>query len=145
MIKEWLSIQIAKKPAKLVLLTILIFNVLFIVLSTFVMSTYQLGGENELSFFETLYYVVTMVIDPGSIAYIVKDIGTTETVVAIVSVVVIIIGMITFTGAIIGYVTNWISNFIEKSNSGNRKIHISNHIVILNWNTRGTEIIRDMM
>ena len=145
MIREWLSIQIAKKPAKLVLLTILIFNVLFIVLSTFVISTFQLAGEDELTFFETLFYVVTMVIDPGSITYIVEDIGTTETVVAIASVVVIIIGMITFTGAIIGYVTNWISNFIEESNSGNRKIHISNHIVILNWNTRGTEIIRDLM
>ena len=53
--------------------------------------------------------------------------------------------MISFTGAVIGYITNYISKFISDSNEGSRKLNISNHIVILNWNTRASEIINDLL
>ena len=55
------------------------------------------------------------------------------------------IGMVSFTGAVIGYITNYISNFIETANSGTRKVKITNHTIILNWNTRASEIVNDLL
>ena len=57
------------------------------------------------------------------------------------SLLAVLIGMITFTGAVIGYVTNYISNFIENSKSGARSLKVSRHTVILNWNSRASEIL----
>lgn len=144
-LREWISIQVSKKPGRLVLLMILIFNVVFVMFSAVIINSFQLRGTEGLNFLESAYYTLTMIIDPGSIAYVVKDVGTAGVIVSIFSLVVIIVGMITFTGAVIGYVTNWISNFVEEANAGDKKLFISNHIVILNWNTRGIEIVRELM
>ena len=144
-LREWISIQVAKKPERFILSMILIFNALFVSFSAIIINSFQLRGTEELNFFESIYYTLTMIIDPGSIAYVVEDVGTAGLVVSIFSLVVIIVGMITFTGAVIGYVTNWISSFIQETNSGTDKLYISNHIIILNWNTRGIEIVRELM
>ncbi len=53
--------------------------------------------------------------------------------------------MISFTGAVIGYITNYISNFIENANGGKRKVYLSHHTVIINWNSRASEIVNDML
>lgn len=144
-IREWFSIQLAKNPGRIVLLSILIFNIVFFVLSAFVISKLSLSGTEEMSFFEAAYYTITMVLDAGCIESVIADIGTSGVAIAIVCLSVVIIGMISFTGAVIGYVTNYISSFIENSNTGSHKLKISNHIVILNWNTRASEIINDLL
>jgi len=55
------------------------------------------------------------------------------------------LGMVVFTGAVIGYVSNWIAGFIDRANSGDSKLPLSGHTVIINWNTRASEIVNDYM
>ncbi|MCI5596058.1 MAG: hypothetical protein MR380_04990 [Lachnospiraceae bacterium] len=144
-LKEWLSIQLVKNPGRMVLASILIFNLVFFFLSAGVISALSLQGTEQMSFIEAAFCTVTMILDAGCIQFVVADIGQSGVVISIVCLCVIIIGMISFTGAVIGYVTNYISHFIEHSNAGKRKLYISGHVVILNWNTRASEIVNDLL
>ncbi len=144
-IKEWLSIQIVKNPGKMVLAVILLFNVIFFLVSALVISALSINGTESMGFIEAAFYTISMVLDAGYMSNVSEQIGSAGVAVTIVCLIIVIIGMISFTGAVIGYVTNTISNFIENSNSGKRKLHIQGHLVILNWNTRASEIINDLL
>ena len=144
-IKEKFSLQLAKNPGSVVLAFIFLFNILFFIISALIISSLSLTGTESLSFIEAAFYTITMILDAGCISYVIADIGQSGIVIAIVCLLIILIGMISFTGAVIGYLTNSISNFIENSNTGNRSLTISNHLVILNWNTRASEIVNDLL
>ncbi|SCW45696.1 hypothetical protein SAMN02910456_01213 [Ruminococcaceae bacterium YRB3002] len=144
-LKEWFSIRLAKNPGQIVLLTILVFNVVFLLLSAFIISRMSLSGTEHLSFIEAAYYTVTMILDAGCVSFVIEDIGQTNAVVAIVCLLIIIVGMVSFTGAVIGYLSNYISSFIENAGSGKRRLHLYNHFIILNWNNRASEIINDLL
>ena len=143
--RRWLSIQVAKHPKRVVLVLIILFNVLFITVSAVVISSLSLQGTEKMNFFHAAYYTVTMILDAGCIESVVKDIGTTGVALTLTCLTVIIIGMITFTGAVIGYLTNILNDFIEKANAGNTRLYLSDHTVILNWNARAPEIVNDLL
>lgn len=143
--KEWFSLQLVKHPGRLVLLAILLFNIVFIMLAAVVIRNLALSGTEKMGFFEAAFYTITMILDAGCVQFVIEDIGQSGVLVAIICLIIIIIGMVSFTGAVIGYVTNYISSFIENSNAGSHKLRISNHLVILNWNTRASEIINDLL
>ena len=130
-LREWFSIRLAKKPGQIVLLAILFFNVVFLFLSAFIISRMSLTGTENLGFLESAYYTVTMILDAGCVSFVVEDIGPENAAIAIVCLIIVIIGMISFTGAVIGYITNYISGFIEDSNAGYHKLRISKHNVFL--------------
>ena len=143
--REWFSIRLAKNPGQIVLLSILFFNIVFIFLSAFIISRMSLSGTEGLGFFESAFYTISMILDAGCISYVVEDIGPGNYAIAIVCLLIVLIGMISFTGAVIGYITNCISGFIEDSNAGNHKLIMSGHFVILNWNSRALEIVNDLL
>ena len=58
---------------------------------------------------------------------------------------VILVGMVSFTGAVIGYLTNYISRYIESASAGIKRMYLTDHIVLLNWNTRASEIVNDLL
>jgi hypothetical protein len=144
-IREWFGIQIIKKPRKMVLGAILLFNLLFILLSSAIISALSLDGTADMNFLEAAFCTITMIVDAGCITYVIADIGHSGVAIALVCLLIVFIGMIAFTGATIGYVTNYISSFIENANSGKRKINLSNHFVLINWNSRASEIVNDML
>ena len=144
-IREWFSIQLVKNPGRVVLFAILFFNIIFFIVSALIIRSLSLSGTEKMGFFEAAFYTVTMILDAGCIQFVIADIGQSGVAVAIVCLAIIVIGMVSFTGAVIGYVTNTISNFIDNSNTGKKKLRISNHLVILNWNTRASEIINDLL
>lgn len=144
-IKEWISIQIVKNPARVVLGAILAFNLAFLFLSAAIISGFSLRETETMGFIEATFCTISMILDAGCIQLVVEDIGESGVAISLFCVVVVIVGMISFTGAVIGYVTNYISQFIENSNAGKRRLNISNHIVILNWNTRASEIVNDLL
>lgn len=61
------------------------------------------------------------------------------------AVVVLIIGMILFTGTIIALTTNAIKDYFQKKKEGSGKIILDNHIVILNWNNKVPELVADLL
>lgn len=144
-IREWFSLRLAKNPGQIVLLAILLFNIAFLLLSALIISRMSLSGTEHLGFLEASYYTITMILDAGCVSFVVEDIGPQNAVIAIICLIIIVIGMISFTGAVIGYITNYISGFIEDSNAGNRRLYIRNHFVILNWNSRALEIVNDLL
>ncbi len=144
-IREWLNIQLVKNPGRMVLCAIFLFNVVFLVISALLISNLSLSGTEKMGFFEAAFCTITMILDAGCIQFVVADIGAAGVTVVIVCLAVVIIGMISFTGAVIGYITNYISNFIESANAGARKLKIYDHSIILNWNTRASEIINDLL
>ena len=81
----------------------------------------------------------------GGIDTVIEDISQTDALLVFSSIVIVLIGLVFFTYALIGYMSELISNFIGNADSGSRKLHISNHTVILNWNTRAVEIINDLL
>ena len=144
-IKEWMTIQIAKNPARVVIFAILAFNIVFFLIAAFVIRSLALTGTEQMGFFEAVFYTMTMILDAGCIQFVIADLGQASVTLALICLAIVIIGMISFTGAVIGYITNYISTFIENSNSGSRRLNLSNHGVILNWNTRASEIINDLL
>jgi len=144
-IRSWFSIQYSKNPGRLILISILLMNVVFIFLSAGVISSLSLSGTEKMNFWAAAFYTVTMILDAGCISYVVEEVGTSGVALVFVCLSVIVIGMIMFTGAVIGYLTNYISNLIDHANSGTRKLRIYGHTVILNWNSRASEIVNDLM
>lgn len=144
-LRERLSIRIAKTPARMILLAIVLFNVFFIVFSAAVISALAPATLKSRGLMPSIFYTISMIMDAGCIQYVVEDVGTTGVAVIIFCLAVVLIGMITFTGGVIGYVTNFISDFISNSNAGSRRLIISGHTVILNWNSRASEIVNDLL
>lgn len=144
-IREKFSILLSRSPGKLVVFTIFLINILFILLSALVVTLLAPSGTQNMGFFEALFFTITMILDAGCIQFIVEDIGVAGVALVIACLLIIIIGMILFTGAIIGYITNYISDFIQNANGGNHKLVMQDHTVIINWNSRASEIVNDML
>ena len=134
-----------KKPNIVILLVILLFNICWFFFSAALISAMAPSSLAHRGFWDSVYYTITMILDAGCIEYVIADIGAVSVGLIIFCVIVVIVGMITFSGAVIGYVTNYISGFIENADSGNTPIKISGHIVILNWNDRAAEIINELL
>lgn len=144
-VKEFFSIQLAKYPGRIVVLAILTFNIVFFIIAAAVISNLSLDGTESMNFMQAAFCTVTMILDAGCIQFVIEDIGTSGVAVTLICLAVVFVGMISFTGAVIGYVTNYISDFIGKANAGHRRLYLSDHVVILNWNTRASEIVNDLM
>ena len=111
--KEWLSTYIAKKPRTMILLGIFVFNLLFALVAAIIISSLEPAVLKGKGFGASLFYTFTMILDTGSIHEVIRNTGAINTIVTIVCVLVVLIGVLAFTGAIIGYVTNYISNFMD--------------------------------
>jgi len=63
----------------------------------------------------------------------------------VLAVIVLISGLIIFSGTIIALTTNSIKDYIQKKNSGAGKINLDNQIVVLNWNSKVPELVSDLL
>jgi len=63
----------------------------------------------------------------------------------ILAVVVLVIGLILFSGTIIALTTNAIKEYFQKKKSGSGKIILSRHIVVINWNNKVPELVADLL
>ncbi len=136
---QWLTILKEKKPGLLIVIGLGLFNVAFLAL--FSLIVYLM--KEDMTYFTAMFNCLAMMLDPGCISGVVD--GTEQVVLCIVCFVVVLVGLIAFTGSVIGYVSNIISNFIEKATNGKNKLDLDNHVIILNWNDRGIEIINEYL
>lgn len=63
----------------------------------------------------------------------------------ILAVCVLVTGIILFSGTIIALTTNAIKEYVQKKNSGSGKVHLDQHIVVLNWNSKVPELVSDLL
>jgi hypothetical protein len=144
-IREWISIKIAKSPGPMVILGIFLANIVIFSIAAIIISQLAPSSLEHDDFQSCVFYTILMILDAGCIQFVVQDIGEVGVFLILVCLFTVIVGMISFTGAIIGYMSNLISQFIENSNSGSRKLKMTDHTVILNWNSRASEIVNDLL
>ena len=142
---EWESFRFSRKPHSMMLMLILYVNVLLVLLAAWVISAVAMPNSGNTGFFTAVYNTFTMILDAGCIESVITDPAGANIFLIIFCLVVIVVCMITFTGALIGYATNVVSNLIENANANSIKLRISGHVAVLGWNTRASEIINDML
>lgn len=143
--REWISVRIAKSPGPVVLVGIVLANIVLFLVSATVISNLAPNTLEHRDFWSSMFYTISMVLDAGCVQYVIQDLNEVSAGLVIFCLITVVLGMIIFTGAVIGYISNWISAFIDKANSGNSRLHLSDHTIILNWNTRASEIINDYL
>lgn len=143
--RERINISRVNHPKSFVFFVLASINVVFFLAAALVIQRLLSSTVGSTRYGVCLYYAVTMVLDAGCITNVVENIGTASTALVIACVFIVIIGMIAFTGAVIGYITTIISGIIENSNSGKWHLRISGHTVLLNWNNRASEVINDLL
>ena len=144
-VREWGSISFSQKPRRMMLWLIGLTNLMLVLVAAWVISRFALPGNVRMGFFTAVYNTFMMILDAGCIESIISDPGSTNLFLIVFCLVIIIISMITFTGSLIGYVSDFISNKIENANTNSQPIKISDHVVILGWNTRASEIVNDLL
>ena len=142
---EWESFRFSRKPHSMMLMLILYVNVLLVLLAAWVISAVAMPNSGNTGFFTAVYNTFTMILDAGCIESVITDPAGANIFLIIFCLVVIVVCMITFTGALIGYATNVVSNLIENANANSIKLRISGHVAVLGWNTRASEIINDLL
>ena len=144
-IREWISIRIVKSPRSIVLLGVLIANIAFIGAAAFIISWLTPPSLENSGFGNSIFNTIIMYLGIGGIDTVIDDISQADMLLVLSSIIIVMIGLVFFTYALIGYMSDFISNFIGNADSGSKKLHIWNHTVILNWNSRAVEIINDLL
>ena len=132
-----LSIKTYKRPQLFVILLMLLLNILILVVSAFIALVIDSTFDNFFDAFAngSLKWMLT----PNAILLI--DNPNT----LILAVIVLVIGMVLFTGTIIALTTNAIKDYFQKKQSGSGKLILDHQIVILNWNNKVPELVADLI
>ena len=131
-----MSIKKDQNARLLILIAIVLFNIALWFFSSMIAFAIAPGQYGNVA--KALWESgITWMLEPGfydpSVSYGIR----------IMSIVVILISMITFSGGIIGYVASLFSSIIENARKGKGKLYIYDHILILNWNQKALELIAD--
>jgi hypothetical protein len=89
---------------------------------------------------EVMRYSLKLLVDSGGFMDNVTNLTS-----VIVTVIIVISGMVCFTGGIIAYMSNFITSLIDHADSGNTALHLKGHIIILNWNNKVPLLVADYM
>ena len=134
--RKWLSIKKNQNARGIILVFIILFNILLWLISSLIAYLIQpsLYGNVVKALWSS---GITWMLEPGFYD------PTVPVAIRVISIIVILLSMITFTGGIIGYVANFFSNIIDNAKQGKNKLFVYDHILILNWNYKALELIAD--
>jgi hypothetical protein len=135
--KSFLSVKTYKHPRLFVIGLMIVINIIILFVAALIALGIDDTFDNFLDAFAngSLKWMLT----PNAILQI-ENPNT-----LFLAVIVLVIGMILFTGTIIALTTNAIKDYFQKKKSGSGKIHLENHIVILNWNNKVPELVADLL
>ena len=135
-LRKWISIKKDQNARLLILFSIVLFNIslwFFSSLLAFIIAPGQYDNVTK-ALWES---GITWMLEPGfydpTVTYGIR----------IISIIVILTSMITFSGGIIGYVASLFSSIIENAKKGKGMLYVYDHILILNWNQKALELIAD--
>ena len=149
-IKAKATLTTYQKPFFVTILTLLIINLLVLIVASIlglILDNYTAFDNFGGNFFSAFGSALTWMISPNSINTL---IGKTESIadniqIIILAVLVIAIEMILFSGAIIATLNAAVKGFIDKKIQAKGKIILSNHFVILNWNSKVPDMIYNLL
>ena len=111
-------------------------NLLFLVIAAIVAMFIYDGYDN---FVMAFIDVTSFLIVPASVA------NVDDSALTVLGMVVIVVGMLLFTGTIIALATNLLRNYLTSIGRARGKLNISDHIVILRYNNEVPSILADLM
>ena len=139
------TLKTYQKPLLVTLLTLLLIN--FIILAIAAIIAFAIDNNNYngalfgSNFAAAFVTAVKWMIAPNSIL----SYDTDKLSIMVLAAVVIVIEMVLFSGAIVAMVTTSLRSFIDKKSKAKGKIILSNHFIILNWNSKVPDIIFNLM
>lgn len=135
--KSLISIKTYKRPQIFIIASMILLNIVILIIAAGLVLTFD---DDFTSYFDALMNgSVKWMLTPNAILAI-ENPKTLA-----LAVVVLMIGMVLFTGVIIALTTNAIKDYIAHKKTSSGKIHVENHIVILNWNSKVPELISDLL
>ena len=140
------TLRTYQKPLAVTLVTLLLVNIAVLCIGS-VLALVLDGAYYNYEFFEKSFLSAFItnarwMISPNSLTLL--NVGDNR-MMMVLAVIVVILGMILFSGAIIATVTTALRTFIDKKSKAKGKIIVNNHFVILNWNSKVPEMIYNLM
>lgn len=132
-----LSVKTYKTPRLFVIMTMVMINLMILIIAAFIVLIIDEGFSNFIEAFAL--GSVTWMLAPNAILAI--DNPAT----LFLAVLVLIVGLVLFSGTIIALTTNTIRDYFDKKKAASGKIYLQNHIVILNWNNKVPALIADLV
>jgi hypothetical protein len=132
-----LSIKTYKRPQLFIISMMLLLNIMILVIAALIALLIDDGFSNFIDAFAN--GSVKWMLTPNAILLI-ENPRT-----LVLAVIVLIIGMVLFTGTIIALTTNAIKDYFQKKKSGSGKLILDKQIVILNWNNKVPELVADLI
>ncbi len=135
--RSLVSIKTYKRPTLFVILTMVLINIVILCIAAEIALLIDDSFTSFLDAFAngSLKWLLT----PNAILQIENPYTL------FLAVIVLIIGMVLFTGTIIALTTNLIKEYFQKKKSGSGKVYLTNHIVVLNWNNKVPELVADLV
>ncbi|MFW5894387.1 MAG: TrkA-related ion transporter [Bacillota bacterium] len=135
--RSMVSMQTFKHPKLFVILFMILLNILILLIAAWValLIDNQFEGYIDALFNGALKWLLT----PNAIL----EIEHPPTLA--LSVAVLVVGLILFTGTIIGLATNMLKDYFASKDSNAGILRVEGHIVILNWNNKVPELIADLV
>ena len=145
-IKAKMTLKTYQKPLAITLLTLLMVNLVVLLIGAVIALAIDNAYFNaeffQGSFIEAFIANVKWMVSPNSLnALTVRDHWR----MMILAVVIIVIGMVLFSGAIIATVTTALRAFIDKKSKAKGQILVDGHFVILNWNAKVPDMVFNLM
>ena len=140
------TLKTYQKPLAVTLLTLFLINIAVLVIGSFLSlmidAQYYENSMFEGNFLSAFITNVKWMISPNSLITLnVHD----NRMMLLLAIIIVIIGMVLFSGAIIATVTTALRTYIDKKSKAKGKIIVSNHFVILNWSSKVPEMIYNLM
>ena len=142
-LKSKRTIKTYQKPLLITITTLLIINLFIIIIASIAGVIIDPGYFNN-NVFNALAHFFSCMLTANTITKLL-DIINDHLQVFLLSVVVIAIELVIFSGAIIATLTTAVRNYIDKKSNAKGKIVLDNHFVILNYNSKVPDIIYNLM
>ncbi len=132
-----LSIKTFKHPKLFIILIMILMNIVILLIAAVIALLIQ---NDYTSFIDAFANgSVKWMLTPNAIL----DIDDAPTL--FLAVIVLIIGLVLFTGTIIALTTNALKDYFNSKESGKGRIYLDNHIVIINWNDKVPTLVADLL
>ena len=140
------TLRTYQQPLLITLITLLLVNVAVLCIGSAVAlifdAIYYEKHFFDGSFLSAFITNARWMISPNSLTLL--DVGDNR-MMMVLAIIIVILGMVLFSGAIIATVTTALRTFIDKKSKAKGKIMVNNHFVILNWNSKVPEMIFNLM
>ena len=140
------TLRTYQQPLLITIATLLLINLLVIcigaVFALVIDHTYYNDSFFMNSYLSAFITSARWMISPNSLTLL--DVNENR-MLMVLAIIIVIVGMILFSGAIIATVTTALRTFIDKKSKAKGKIIVNNHFVILNWSSKVPEMIYNLM